>query len=465
MAMERAGGRPIVPVERVSDHDRSQAVELLRHHCGEGILTLDEFGDRVTLIYDARTRADLDDVLSDLPQQETEVPETRRRRITRWAVAIMGGHEPKGRIRLADTTNVVAVMGGCQLDLRNAEIDGDEVVINCLSIMGGIEIIVPEGISVDFSGIPLLGGTTCKINPDVPIIPGSPRVVVRALAVMGGVEVFSRKTPAEEKALRAKRRAERAELLRTRALQSAEKTAARLERHAEKLRAAAGSAVTLPPETPEKPERSMSSRPTPARSGNVGGLGIVRVAEAVATDWNDLAAKAAPEGMVTVLFSEIDSFSELTEALGEHEAVEVLRRHNELVSEVVRKFGGYSVRSDGEAFLVAFGGASRAMRCAKELQRTLQSEAAALSEPIAVRMGLHAGEAEDGSSAQFLDGVVLSGAGIACQALPGEILVSGLLRDLAPPTGEFSFGDSRKVSVGSAGGSAEKLLVAPLTWQ
>src|SRR5688500_3990700 len=216
MAMERSGGRPIVPAERVSDSDRSQAVELLRHHCGEGILTLDEFGDRVTLIYDARTRADLDDVLSDLPQQETEVPETRRRRVTRWAVAVMGGHSPKGRIRLADTTNVVAVMGGCELDLRNAEIDGDEVVINCLSIMGGIEIIVPEGISVDFTGIPLLGGTECKINADVPIIPGSPRIVVRGLAIMGGIEVFSRKTPAEEKALRAKRRAERAELLRTR---------------------------------------------------------------------------------------------------------------------------------------------------------------------------------------------------------------------------------------------------------
>lgn len=451
-----------MPVERVSDKDRSQAVELLRHHCGEGILTLDEFGDRVTLIYDARTRAELDDVLSDLPQQETEVPETRRRRITRWAVAVMGGHKPKGRIRLADTTNVVAVMGGCELDLRNAEIDGDEVVINCLSIMGGIEIIVPEGILVDFTGIPLLGGTECKINGDVPIIPGSPRVVVRALAIMGGVEVFSRKTPAEEKALRAKRRAERAELLKTKALQSAEKRAARLEKHAEKLRAAAGEALAQVERA--VPKASLAGG-ADTHAPTAGGLGIVRVAEAVAAQWDQLAAKAAPEGMVSVLFSEIDSFGDITDSVGEHEAVEVLRRHNELVAEVVRKFGGYSVLSDGEAFLVAFGGASRAMRCAKELQRVLEAESGALSEPISVRMGLHAGEAEDGSTAQFLDGVVLAGAGIACQAQPGEILVSGLLRDLAPPTGEFSFGETRNVEVGSAGGSTEKLLVAPLTWR
>lgn len=458
-----------MPVERVSDTERTQAVELLRHHCGEGILTLDEFGDRVTLIYDARTRAELNDVLSDLPQQETDVPETRRRRITRWAVAVMGGHSPKGRIRLADTTNVVAVMGGCELDLRNAEIDGDEVVINCLSIMGGIEIIVPEGISVDFTGLPLLGGTQCRINPDVPIIPGSPRIVVRALSIMGGIEVKSRKTPAEEKALRAKRRAERAELLRSRALESAEKTAARLERHAEKLRAAAGGAApsveAAASGQPLPGAASAAAGRTEAGSAGRGGLGIIRVAEAVVSEWDQLAAKAAPEGMVTVLFSEIDSFPELRASVGRHDAVEILRRHNELVADVVRRYGGYSVLADGEAFLVAFGGASRAMRCAKELQRAIDAESGALPEPIAVRMGLHAGEAEEASTTQFLDAVVLSGAGIACQAQPGEILVSGLLRDLAPPTGEFTFGDSRKVSVGAAGGNAEKLLVAPLTWR
>lgn len=451
----------MVASDRVSDTDRGQAVELLRHHCGEGILTLDEFGDRVTLVYDARTRAELDDVLSDLPQEETEVPEVRRRRITRWAVAIMGGHSPRGRIRLADTTNVVAVMGGCELDLRNAEIDGDEVIINCLSVMGGIEIVVPEGISVDFSGIPLLGGTECRIA-DVPITPGSPRIVVRALAVMGAVEVKSRKTPAEEKALRARRRAERAELLRARALQSAAKTAERLERQAEKLRERVGA---LPQEAVASPSPTGTARPGGERGHGGEGLGIIRVAESVAAEWHRLAAEAAPEGTVTVLFSEIDAYPQLAQRLGEHEAVEVLRRHNETVDRVVRQHGGYPVRTDGEAYLVAFGGASRAMRCAKDLQRALVEETAELGDPVRVRMGLHTGEAVDGASAEFLDRVVLAGAGIACQAEPGEVLVSGLLRDLAAPTGEFAFGAGREVGVGSAGGRAEQLQVAPLLWR
>ena len=433
---------------------------MLRHHCSEGILTLDEFGDRVTLIYDARTRAELDDVLSDLPPEETEVPEVRRRRVTRWAVAILGGHSPKGRIRLADTTNVVAVMGGCELDLRNAEIDGDEVVINCLSVMGGIEILVPEGISVDFSGLPLLGGTECKIA-DVPMTPGSPRVIVRAVAIMGGVEVKSRKTPAEEKALRAKRRAERAELLRSRALQSVEKSAARLERHAERLAAMADEEAPRP-----APRGRAGSRRPAVEPGHGGeGLGIIRVAESVAADWPDLAAQAAPEGTVTVLFSEIDAYPHLAETVGQHDAVEILRRHNETVERTVRQHGGYPVRSEGEAFLVAFGGASRALRCARDLQRTLAEDTAELSDSVHVRMGLHTGEATDAAATEFLDRVVLAGAGIACQALPGEVLVSGLLRDLAAPTGEFSFGEIREVAVGGGGGRAEQLRVSPLLWR
>lgn len=451
MAIERSPARRLDQAGRISDRDRNQAVELLRHHCGEGILTLDEFGDRVTLVYDARTRADLDEVLSDLPTEETEVPETRRRRITRWAVAIMGGHSPRGRIRLAETTNVVAVMGGCELDLRNAEIDGDEVVINAFALMGGVEIYVPEGISVDFSGIPLLGGTECKIA-DVPIIPGSPRIVVRALAIMGAVEVYSRKTPAEEKALRAKKRAERAELLASRALASAERRAERLEKQAEQVRAAAA--------------KAKSARPGPAAprsSGPRAGLAIVKVAEKVAGDWATISRQAALQGTVTVVFSEIDGFADLVDRVGEHEAVEVLRQHNHLLDELVKEYGGWCVGSEGEGFLVAFGGASRALRFSREFQRRLAA-ADDLPEPIEARMGLHAGEAEAGTGTDFLDRVVLRAAAIGCEAASGQVLATGLLRDLAP-SGEFDFGPARQVVLHRGEPGEEKVEVAALAWR
>lgn len=442
MAMERKPVRRLDQVNRISDADRHQAVELLRHHCGEGILTLDEFGDRVALVYDSRTRHELDDVLSDLPTSETEVPETRRRRVSRWFVAILGGHSPSGRFRLSGTTNAVAVMGGCEIDLRNAEIDGDEVVINALALMGGIEIYVPEGISVDFSGLPLLGGTECKIA-DVPTIPGSPRVIVRAVAVMGAVEVHSRKTPAEEKALRAKKRAERSELLasRARAVTNRRSTGAELPRRRDEPTAA------IP-------------RPSAQRAA---GLGIVRVAESVAAQWSSISSTAAPEGTVTVVFSEIDGFSALVDQIGEHEAVEVLRRHNEIADDLTRRYGGWRIAAEDEAMLVAFGGASRALRFAKDLQRDL-SRVEEMAAPVQLRMALHTGEADGATSSDFLDRVVLRGAALGCEAAAGEILASGLLRDLAPAT-EFHFARSRSITVHRGEPDEASVEVAALEWR
>lgn len=103
----------------------------------------------------------------------------------------MGGATARGRWRASGHTTAIAVMGGCDLDLRQAEIRGSEVVINAISIMGGVHIVVPEGFDVELVGFSIMGGRHLKIR-DVPIIPGSPRIRVRAFPVMGGVEVKSR---------------------------------------------------------------------------------------------------------------------------------------------------------------------------------------------------------------------------------------------------------------------------------
>jgi hypothetical protein len=103
----------------------------------------------------------------------------------------MFGSSRKGRWRLRRETNAIAVMGGCELDLRRAEVEGPEVIINALAIMGGIDVIVPEGIAVELTGFGLMGGKEARIA-DVPVLPGSPVVRVRAFALMGSVVVRSR---------------------------------------------------------------------------------------------------------------------------------------------------------------------------------------------------------------------------------------------------------------------------------
>ena len=179
--------------ERVSDVERTRVIDDLRHHCGEGTLTLDEFSDRVGQVYDARTRADLALVTRDLPSVSVPPPlESRRKKAVRWTVAVMSGSSRKGRWRPAEHTTAVAVMGGCDLDLRGAEIDGPEVTITAIAVMGRVDIIVPEGIQVEMDGFAFMGSKEARLGHERPI-PGAPVVRVRAFALMGGVTVKTRR--------------------------------------------------------------------------------------------------------------------------------------------------------------------------------------------------------------------------------------------------------------------------------
>jgi predicted membrane protein len=84
-----------------------------------------------------------------------------------------------GRWQLHDRTNVVAVMGGCEIDLREAELSSADVEITAVSIMGGIDILVPDGVFVEVSGLAVMGANENKAGADVPP-PGAPVVRVKA---------------------------------------------------------------------------------------------------------------------------------------------------------------------------------------------------------------------------------------------------------------------------------------------
>ena len=165
------------PVVRIADSERERVVELLRHHCGEGLLTLDEFAERAGLVFAAETSMELEAVAGDLPAVARPVPDTRRRKIRKWVVAIMSGARRSGRWRAGDQLTAVAIMGGAEIDLRQAEFDCPELHIVAVALMGGIDIIVPEGIEVDLQGIAIMGGKEDKVA-QVPLIAGAPRVKV-----------------------------------------------------------------------------------------------------------------------------------------------------------------------------------------------------------------------------------------------------------------------------------------------
>ena len=178
---------------RIADTDRDRVVALLRLHCTEGRITLDEFSDRVGAVYAARTSVELDEVVHDLPVPWAEAPSatsspTAGRRAVKWLVAVFGDSARRGRFRLDDESAAIAAFGDCTLDLSEALIDGPNPLITAVAVFGDVTIVVPDGIEVDLEGVAVFGDKRCTTG-SAPPVPGSPVVLVRAFAVFGDVRV------------------------------------------------------------------------------------------------------------------------------------------------------------------------------------------------------------------------------------------------------------------------------------
>lgn len=102
------------------------------------------------------------------------------------AFAVMGGVRRATNAQDFKRGDAFAVMGGCELDLREAAMKDDEAVFDIFALMGGVEMRVPEDWVVDNRGFALLGGFVDKTRP---VRDAKKRLILTGLAVMGGVEV------------------------------------------------------------------------------------------------------------------------------------------------------------------------------------------------------------------------------------------------------------------------------------
>ena len=172
---------------RASDQERDKAATQLGEHAAVGRLTLDELEERVSRALVAKTRGELEALTRDLPGQ-ADIPGVRRNAV-RWMVAVMGGSRRRGRFRLHGAVNVVAIMGGDDIDLRDAELDGGQVTLNLIAIMGGSNIYVPDSVDVEVSGFSLMGGDN-ECGAQQPPRPGAPVVHIRSYNLIGGNNIY-----------------------------------------------------------------------------------------------------------------------------------------------------------------------------------------------------------------------------------------------------------------------------------
>jgi predicted membrane protein len=101
-------------------------------------------------------------------------------------LAFMGANRIKNVSQDFRGGEATAVMGGVEMDLRQASMNG-EAVLNIFAFWGGIDIQVPADWTVVLNGIPLLGGFTDKTMP--PADTQNKRLVIKGYAIMGGVEI------------------------------------------------------------------------------------------------------------------------------------------------------------------------------------------------------------------------------------------------------------------------------------
>jgi pimeloyl-ACP methyl ester carboxylesterase/class 3 adenylate cyclase len=132
--------------------------------------------------------------------------------------------------------------------------------------------------------------------------------------------------------------------------------------------------------------------------------------------------------LATVLFSDIVGSSEQAASLGDRAWRELLQRHHELVRRQLVRFRGKEVDTAGDGFFASFDGPARAIRCGCAIVEQMPELG------LDVRVGLHTGECEliDGKVAGI---AVHTGARVAAQAQPGEVLVSSTVKDLVAGSG------------------------------
>lgn len=186
-----------------------------------------------------------------------------------------------------------------------------------------------------------------------------------------------------------------------------------------------------------------------------GSSSISEIASEVQSEAADLApGPASPDGTVTILFTDIEGSTELTEALGDQQWLDLLAAHDRIIRQEVARAGGTVVKYRGDGFMLAFPSARQALTAAIQSQRALAAHNSKFpdSKPIRVRIGVHTGEVVR-QSGDFFGRHVNYASRIADRAGGGEILVSELTKALVQGSPEFQFGPAQMTELKGFTGS------------
>jgi hypothetical protein len=172
---------------RVTDAQREEVITWLRHASSDGLISIDEFSDRVERAYVASRGHELVSLTSDLPVRPAP-PDPQP--LIEWTVGVLGNHKRGGPWRPAPRTRSVALVGSCLLDLSDVTVVHD-IEIHAVAVLGGVEVVVPDGVHAELGGFSFAGTKNYRVRSQA-LPDGAPTVRIRANAVFGGVTVRSK---------------------------------------------------------------------------------------------------------------------------------------------------------------------------------------------------------------------------------------------------------------------------------
>ena len=175
----------------------------------------------------------------------------------------------------------------------------------------------------------------------------------------------------------------------------------------------------------------------------------------------DCRDQTSPDGMMTIVFTDIEGSTAMMERLGEEDWIEMLQAHNRVVCQLVADRGGAVVKSQGDGFMLAFSSAGAALNCAAELQRAVaRANETQLERELRVRIGVHTGSMFE-LDGDFLGRSVVLAARITGRARGGEVLVSAASKQYTERLGRWDFGRPTLLSLK---GLAKAECVYSLDW-
>ena len=208
-----------VPLEQTR---QSVIVQLTEHFAADN-LSVEALEQRLDGAHSATTLEELRALVSDLPVVAPDTPMVTGPRTyvspatgehvseRQIIVGIMGGAEKKGVWTPARQTIVVALMGGVELDFREARMPPGVTEVNIFAVMGGAEILIPPGVHVDMGGFALMGGFGQTGYAPPPTDPNAPVLRVTGFAFMGGVDISIRYPGERARDARKREKLERSE--------------------------------------------------------------------------------------------------------------------------------------------------------------------------------------------------------------------------------------------------------------